>query len=326
MDSFHKIYVAAIQTKSLREEEEFKNAENSLAYVDDAVELGCQLIVFPEGYPGPYSGPLDSGGRLSSRPIEMLQEKAKQERVYIYAGEVEANPEMEDTYYLTQKLISPQGEIIANYKRFQPDEPIFNAYFMGRMHIVPGNEIMVADTEFGKIGLQICSEIFVPEISRIQMLMGAIIVLSPGGGSHSRTRSKIRETWHCILRARAAENLLFVVNTQNIYIPGIQGKAAIVGPEGILAQRMDPGIVHAILDLDRLHFLRTRYYDEEILSPPPEGYEFLRTRPGQNHNRRPECYGKLIEPQEDAFDYHYHRRGLGAYREEHEKVKKWGIY
>ncbi len=326
MSTYNNIHLATVQPKSFRGEEEYKNAENAVAYLDEAAASGSQIILFPEGYPGPYSGPLDSGGHLSSHPIEMLQERCRKKKVYAYAGELEANPEMENTYFLTQKLISPEGDIIVNYKRVQPDEPIFNAYFTGRTHILPGNEIMVANTELGKIGLQICSEIFVPEIARIQMLMGAILILAPGGGSHSQTRSKIRETWHCILRARAAENLVYVSNTQNIYIPGMDGKASIVGPEGIIAQRSDPGIVHASLDLERLHFLRTHYYDDEILSPPPEGYEFLRTRPGQNHNRRPDLYGKLTELQKNAFDYHYYRRGLEAYKEEYERVKTLGIF
>lgn len=80
MSTYNNIHLAAVQPKSFRGEEEYKNAENAVAYLDEAAALGSQIILFPEGYPGPYSGPLDSGGHLSSHPIEMLQERCRKKK------------------------------------------------------------------------------------------------------------------------------------------------------------------------------------------------------------------------------------------------------
>ena len=91
--------VAAAQVKSFYGEEEYKNVELAIGYIDEAAKAGAQLIILPEGYPGPNSGPLDSGGRLAQKPIDVMREKAREHKVFLSCGELEANPEMEETFY-----------------------------------------------------------------------------------------------------------------------------------------------------------------------------------------------------------------------------------
>lgn len=318
-----KVKVAAVQPESFHGAEEHKNVDRALAYVDEAAALGAQLVCFPEGYPGPYSGPLDSGGHLRQSPIQALCGKARDRRVYISAGNLEPNHELADTYFITHKLIAPDGQVLANYRRVQPNHPCLNAHLMGgRLHVLPGNEFVVLPTELGRIGLLICSELFVPELARILMLRGADIILAPGGGTHHPTHTRVREAWLCVARARAVENLVYVVVTQNLFYRGVTGRTAVVGPEGTLAEKSDAGLAMAELDLARLDELRSRYYDEEMLGTPEDPSKVWRTRPGQCHDRRPELYGDLVRPQPDAFDYRYDRRGLDRWREEYEKIRR----
>jgi hypothetical protein len=187
---------------------------------------------------------------------------------------------------------------------------------------LPGDELMTVDSPFGRIGLLICSELFVPELSRILMLRGADLIVAPGGGVHGPTRTRLADTWRAVARARAAENLVYVVVTQNLFSASLRGRTCIASPEVMLAQRDDPGIALADLDLDRLREIRSHYYDEEILSPPQEGDQVYHCRPGQSHDRRPEMYGELTRPQPDAFAYHYERRGLDTWRAEYDKIKE----
>jgi predicted amidohydrolase len=337
------VRIAAVQALSYYGDQEYRNVDLAVRYIDEAAKGGADLIILPEGYPGPNNGPLDSGGRLTQRPIDVMREKARDHKIFLSCGELEANPDMRDTFYLTQKLVSPGGEILSRYARVQPDHMYLNAYLMGgRKHILPGDNRKgldplkdvrgVVGTPLGTIGIQICSEIFVPELSRIQMLMGAQIILAPmngwpGGGSKYRCK----ETWHCIARARAAENLVFVVIPDIIYErpelsygPNDQeGFGIVASPEKVLAQRTDPGPMCVELDLDRLKWLRNRYFDDDNLAPP-EHPDFvpIGCRPGENHDRRPEFYRPLIEPQPDAFNYFYFRNGLNEFVREFEKVKK----
>ncbi|MBI3078955.1 MAG: carbon-nitrogen hydrolase family protein [Deltaproteobacteria bacterium] len=321
-----KVKVAAVQPEAHWGEEEWRNAERALKYVDEAAATGAKLITFSEGYPGPSHGPLDSGGRLSCRPMDAMRDKAREHRVYIAASDLEPNPAIPETYFLTLKLIAPSGQILANYRRVQPDHQYLNAYLHGgRRHVLPGEELMVVPTELGNIGLLICSELFCPELARIEMLMGAQIIIAPVNGQHSRTRPRLSETWRCVARARAAENLLYVVCTQNIFQSGAQGVGIIAGPEEAIAVSPDPGVIVGELDLERIAWYRTRYYNPEFFVPPDDERFITRCRPGQIHDRRPELYGRLTQPQEDAFDYHYSRRGLEAWQEEFEKVKRYAL-
>ena len=314
-----KIRVAAVQPQAFWGPEEHKNLDRAVAYVNEAVQAGAHLITFSEGYPGPSHGPLDDSGG----PIAVMCDLARKHRVHIAASDLEPNPEIRDTYYLTLKLIAPTGDILANYKRTQPDHMYLNEYLHGgRMHVLPGNEIMVVPTDLGNIGLQICSELFVPEIARIQMLKGAEIIISPVNGQHSKTRPRLAETWRCVARARAAENLCYVIVTQNIFREGAQGVGIIAGPEEAIAASHDPGVIVGDLDMERLRWFRTRYYEPEFFEEPNEAKPITRCRPGQIHDRRPEMYGLLVQPQEDAFNYTYYKDGLDAWRKEYDKVRE----
>ncbi len=96
----------------------------------------------------------------------------------------------------------------------------------------------------------------------------------------------------------------------------------IAGPEEAVAASHDPGVIVGDLDMDRLRWFRTRYYEPEFFEEPNDAKPVTRCRPGQIHDRRPELYGPLVQPQEDAFNYLYYKDGLDAWRREYEKVRE----
>lgn len=313
-------------------DEEWKNLDAALAYVDEAAESGVSFLLFPEGYPGPMTGSLHPK-ELRVHPIDALRERARKHGMYIAAGDVEDNPAIPDTYFLTLKLISPKGEILANYSRMQPDTPPLNAYlYNGKAHLLPGKEFKVVRTEVGNIGLQICSELFVPEICRINMLRGTEILVSPVHGLHSKTMynpARVRDTWRCVARARAAENLYYVMVTQNIYQMKnakaslqVMSGAFVAGPESMIASRETPGLLVAELDMGRLAYLRGRNYDEENLSRPDPNVpvEPLGCRPGQIWERNPQLYAELAEPHRFSFDYGYYAKNIDSWVDEYQKL------
>jgi len=64
------------------------------------------------------------------------------------------------------------------------------------------------------------------------------------------------------------------------------GIAMIASPERVLCESHEPGLLSAVLDLDRIRWLRET--DEELIVPAP-----YRTIPGVLKWRRPELYGAL---------------------------------
>ena len=319
-----KIKVAAVQAESVFGEEEWQNLDRAIRYLDEFSGSDVRSVCFPEGYPGPAHGPLDSKGKLSAHPIDLLREKIREVGVYCTCSDVVEHEDLPDVYYLCQKLVGPDGEILADHRRCQPDEPELNEYlFGGRRLFAPGPGPTVVETEIGVIGLLICSELWVPELPRIAMLQGAEILISPVNGLHSPSlhhsdnhESPLWDTWKCISRCRAAENNQYVIVTQNMFDAQLAGVGHIAGPESMLAEDKRTGVITAELDMDRLRYLRETLYEMEMLDSTTvdEKRPVLGTRPGQLRIRRPSIYGKLVEPSPLDFDFDYYLRELALGR------------
>ncbi|MCC7484695.1 MAG: carbon-nitrogen hydrolase family protein [Burkholderiales bacterium] len=309
-------------------EAEWRNAERAIAYADEAARQGAQLVLYPEGYPGPMTGPLDNP-KFPFDPVEELKKKAKEHAIYIIAGNVVAS-DVAGAHLLTLRLFGPDGAQLARYVRQQPDTPPLNAYlYGGKGHLLPGRERMVVDTDLGRIGLLICSELWCPELPRMLMLRGAEIIVSPVHGRHSRTGLALQDTWYCIARARAAENLCYVLSTQNLYVSEdfdyrtqMSAGAIAAGPERMEGRRSEPGVLLVDLDMDRLRYLRTRNFDEENLSVPEDpDWRPIGCRPGQIYERDPALYRELAEPSPYSYDYRYWEEGsLDGWLREYDRI------
>lgn len=273
-----KVRVAAVQPRSRMGAEEHRNAEESVNWLDRAVEAGADLVVFPEGYPGPAnpSNDYDAFGPLSGR--------AARHRLHVVGSRIE--PAGGGGHHMTLHLIGDSGETVAVYRRTVPLGPyIYHDIDAWKFDYVAADaELAVYETRLGRIGLQVCSEVFATESSRVLAIKGADLILYPAGGAVN----ELLPSWRAMVWGRAIENLVYTVATQNIYFDGEQGVGMIAGPEEILAQSADPGLLIADLDLDRLDFLRRE--DERIEFP-----KRYRTMPGIWRWRRPHLYSPLLQ-------------------------------
>ncbi len=270
-----KIRVAAAQPLTFQKEREAENLPVALDYIKQAAEAGANFICFPEGYPGPYSGSMDFD------PTDNLALAAKKNKIYVIAGGLEEADS--DAFYNLLDFYSPAGERIYRYRRCQSAGDGVDLPLFGRS-IREGEELRVLETPYGNVGLQICSEVFSPEMTRILALDGADVIFYPAGGMFY----EISESWRILVRARSIENYVYSVMCQNIF--GMEkGIAAIASPEGLLAERDTPGLVIADLDLDRLKFLRET--KESLIMPKP-----YKTIPGlMNSWRKPDLYKRISE-------------------------------
>jgi hypothetical protein len=86
------------------------------------------------------------------------------------------------------------------------------------------------------------------------------------------------------------------------------------------------GIAYGTIDLQRLAWVRTHYYEPALFeAPEDEDEREFSCRPGQVHERRPELYGALVEPQDTAFDYHYYQRDVGSWPAEFDKAHRFEV-
>ena len=149
----------------------------------------------------------------------------------------------------------------------------------GSIHL----DLPVFDTEFGKIGVLICSEVYAPELARILALKGAEIVFFPAGA----LINELMPTWKNMVWARAIENLMYTAACQNLY--GVEeGVAMLCSPEAVLAEDRGEAVLVAEADLDRVRWLRESEQKIEI----PKQYKVV---PGLLRWRRPAIYRSNCE-------------------------------
>jgi hypothetical protein len=86
----------------------------------------------------------------------------------------------------------------------------------------------------------------------------------------------------------------------------------IVGPDGVLAESRESGVLVADLDLDRLEVLRAQ--TQELKLPKP-----YRSIPGMLRHRRPDLYAEITAPRDDLYDFWYFKRPSQGGRSEDDR-------
>lgn len=271
-----QIRLAAVQPRSGAGSDEERNARQALDWLDRAAETGADLVLFPEGYPGP------ANPTSSYDVFPALAERAAAHRVHVVASRIE--PAENRGHYMTLHLIDDSGRTVGVYRRTSPHGPyVYHDIDAWGFDYVASPELpAVFETRLGRIGMLVCSELYVPELSRLLAVGGADVILYPAGGAIN----ELLASWRTLVWARAIENLVFTAATQNLYAAGEEGVATIAAPEGVLASSWGEGLVVADLDFDRLEFLRSE--DERIEFP-----KRYHTIPGMLRFRRPELYDAL---------------------------------
>lgn len=256
--------------------------------VERAADDGAELVVFPEGYPGP----LRIDHHYDAAPA--LEDVARRRRCGVYWSRIE---EVDGVWETVGYLVDETGTPIVRYPRSHPAtgdvHPVLNGAPM-----VPGPDLVTGVVHGVSVGLLVCSELWLPEPARVLTLRGAEVLLAPAGGGFGA----VAENWQVVARARAIENQCHVALTQN-RIDGEPGTALIAGPESVLAASKDADLVVATLDLARARWLRAK--DDSMESPKP-----FTSLPGLLRARRPELYGELAAPRAGGYDYEAAGRAL----------------
>lgn len=221
----------------------------ALDHIDRAAADGAQIVCLPETYPGPRTKPVDYD------PLPELGAAAQRHGIYLIAGLIEDVPEDPQRHYNALVLLGPDGAEVGRYRRIIPAGPwIYTGGAFWDFEYLEGDQLPVFDTPHGKIGLLMCSEVYVPELARLLAVKGAEIIFMPAGG----WKKSQWANWRTLMHARAIENLAYTATCQNIrgHETGNAGLAMICSPEEIVAESSQPGMLVADCDLDRVRMLR----------------------------------------------------------------------
>ena len=256
------MWVAAIQLNSTPEVE--ANLGRAQALIEVAASRGARLVALPEHF-GCYGHAADTAKAaqpLDGPLVNRFRVLAANLQIFLLLGSFPERTPGKARPYNTSLLLDPRGKIIAHYRKlhlFDVDLPGGPAHRESEC-THPGEEVVTAvlpGTSF-TAGLAICYDLRFPELFRIQVSRGANLLLLPA----AFTATTGRDHWEVLLRARAIENMAYVVAPAQFghHAPGRQsyGRSLIIDPWGtVLAQAPDgEGVIFAPLDYDRVQRLR----------------------------------------------------------------------
>jgi predicted amidohydrolase len=239
--------IAVVQPICHRPGQDEANIGEGVRYIERAAAEGAHFVCFPETYPGPWRMP------ASFDPTSAMVAAAAKHKVHVVFGTIEPISHNEATAYNLICMAYPDGRAPARYRRTHPNGPwIYTGGTAWEFQYVPGDEFPVFDTPHGRVGLAMCSEVYMPEVSRALALRGAEIIFMPAG----KDKNRLWATWRTLLWARAIENLAIVVTTQNLFHHGERGLAMVAAPEEILFESTAAGLTVVDLSLDRVRQMR----------------------------------------------------------------------
>ncbi len=141
---------------------------------------------------------------------QFLSDTARKLKMWILGGTIVIRTENPRRAANASLLIDARGVRVARYDKihlFDVTIPGRNEQYRESSHVLPGRELVVADTPVGKLGLSVCYDMRFPELYRELVLQGAEWLAMPAAFTVPTGRAH----WETLLRARAIENLCYVV-------------------------------------------------------------------------------------------------------------------
>jgi len=257
--------VAAIQMASGPKVD--ANLERAGKLVHEAAAQGAQLVGLPEncGLIGARErdkiahAEADGGGPMQ----DWLAATAASEGVWLVGGTVPIAAPGGERVRQSVGVYDDRGKRVARYDKMHLfDVQLANGEtYRESATIEPGDEPVVVDSPFGRLGVAVCYDLRFPELFRRLGEQGAEMFVVPS----AFTKATGRAHWDVLVRARAVENLAFVVApAQGGYHYNERetwGHTMVVDPWGtVLAWReSDAGVVVTDLDAQMLGHTRENF-------------------------------------------------------------------
>ncbi len=252
------------------------NLKNNLNKVEDmlaqAKQQKANMVLFPEEFltfnmppeeKKSYAAPIEN-----HTLIKMLSILSKKYKIEVLAGSLPTkldNMLDDNKFFNSSILLNSQGQVRAVYHKIHlfdvkvTDNTNQSEYQESKLTYA-GSEAVVAKTIIGNLGLSICYDLRFPELYRKQIKLGAQILAIPSAFTVETGKAH----WEILLRARAIENLSYVLapaQMGNRY-DGRKtfGHAMIISPWGeIMQHSMQEGLIYTELDLVAQKDLRKRF-------------------------------------------------------------------
>ena len=244
------------------------NLEEAEKLIKTAVQQDAKLVVLPENFAIMGMTEVDKvaiAEAAGEGPIQQfLSQQANKHGIWIVGGTVPIESSATGKVYSASLLYNDGGDMIARYDKIHLFDVMLedsNESYNESETIESGNDVVVVDTPFGKLGMAICYDLRFPELFRAMADVGMEICVLPSAFTNLTGRAH----WESLLRARAIENLCYMIapdqggyhkNGRETY-----GDSMIVDPWGVVLNRLPhgTGVVVSDVDLEKLRKTRQNF-------------------------------------------------------------------
>lgn len=266
--------VAALQLNSGSDVQQ--NLEQAGAQLERAATGGAILAVLPENFAlmsetrteRTNIAEADGDGPVQT----FLSERAREFSLWIVGGTLPIRGPDPDRPFSACCVYDDSGKRVARYDKIhlfdvqvpdadRQDDAAGVEMYRESSFTAPGSETCVVSTPWGNLGVAVCYDLRFPEQFR-QMLSGGFELLAVPAAFTVATGSA---HWELLLRARAAENLAYIVAAAQVGAhPGGRytwGHAMIVSPWGevLVDAGSTPGVVLADYNSGEVNRLRQQF-------------------------------------------------------------------
>ena len=240
------------------------NEQMAVDLVRQAVSRGARFVSTPENtnYLGPHEEKVRLAEPLDGPTCRLFSGLAAELKIFLLLGSFNEKSTDPLCCHNSSVLFSPTGEIEAVYRKIHlfDVEVGDKVRFQESATILPGSEVVVADTDLGRFGLSICYDLRFPELYLELVRRGAEVLTIPS----AFTLTTGKDHWHSLLRARAIESQCYVVaaaqygSHDDRGLRESYGHAMIVDPWGQITAMAPDGPGLAIGEIDRDRVRKTR--------------------------------------------------------------------
>jgi deaminated glutathione amidase len=246
------------------------NLVDARGLLEQARSGGATLAALPENFAimgRKETDKLEVAEDFGEGPIQaFLGHTARELKMWIIGGTAPIRVDGQPGKVAAASLLfDDEGRCVARYDKihlFDVDIPGREERYRESATIAAGQLPTVVSTPIGKLGMAVCYDIRFPELFRVMESQGAEVLSLPS----AFTAPTGRAHWEILLRARAVENLSYVIASaqggQHANGRETHGDSMIVDPWGhVLARVAVPGPGLAIAEIDHtvLQELRGRF-------------------------------------------------------------------
>ena len=232
--------------------------------IKTAVDREAKLIALPENFAlmGLHENDkLEVAEDDGDGPIqEFLAKTAKTEKVWLIGGTIPIRG-TSGRVRATSLIFNDKGQRVGRYDKihlFDVKVPGTDEKYEESATIEPGEDALVVETPFGRVGFSVCYDVRFPELYRKLSQAGMDIFVVPSAFT-ARTGAA---HWEVLVRARAIENLCYAVapNQGGFHKNGREtfGHSMIVDPWGTVLASLAQGSGVVTAEYDPQHLRKVR--------------------------------------------------------------------